>query len=334
MGFCGLKGGAWHWTHNVLFREPPCSRVSAIGRGAPRTEPMTEHARARLGVITAAAIFSTGGAAIKLTTLSGVQVACFRSAIAAVVVLALAPESRRGWTWRTWVASIAYATCLTLFVLANKLTTSANTIFLQAAAPLYLLLLGPWLLKERVKRADLIVLGAMAAGLACVFLGTDPPARTAPDPALGNLLALLSGVAWAFLVIGLRWLGRAEAEAGHEAPSPTTAVVLGNVLAALVTLPFALPVLAFTATDVATVLFLGVVQIGIAYLLLSRALKQVGALEASLLLMVEPALNPLWSWLMHGETPGPWSLLGGGMILGATVLKSALDSRPELPVAT
>ena len=136
---------------------------------------MTEHARARLGVIAAAAVFSTGGAAIKLTALSGTQVACFRSAIAALAVLALAPESRRGWTWRTWVASLAYAACLTLFVLANKLTTSANTIFLQSAAPFYLLLLGPWLLKERVRQADLIVLGAMAAGLACVFLGTVPP---------------------------------------------------------------------------------------------------------------------------------------------------------------
>jgi len=295
---------------------------------------MSEHARARLGVITAAAIFSTGGAAIKLTTLSGVQVACFRSAVAAVAVLLLAPESRRGWTWRTLVASVAYAACLTLFVLANKLTTSANTIFLQAAAPLYLLLLGPWLLKERVKQADLVVLGAMAAGLGFVFLGTEPPVRTAPDPALGNILALLSGVAWAFLVIGLRWLGRAETGAGQEAPSPTTAVVLGNLIAAAVNLPFALPVLSVTVVDIVTVLFLGIVQIGIAYLLLSRALKRVGALEASLLLMVEPALNPLWSWLVHGEAPGPWSLAGGGMILGATVLKSVLDNRPELPVAT
>lgn len=286
---------------------------------------MTEHARARLGLITAAALFSTGGAAIKLTTLSGVQVACFRSAIAALAVLALAPESRRGWTWRTLVASIAYAACLTSFVLANKLTTSANSIFLQAAAPLYLLLLGPWLLKERVRQADVIVLCAMAAGVACVFLGTEPPVRTAPNPALGNFLALLSGVAWAFLLVGLRWLGRAEA--GHEVPSPTTAVVLGNLLAALANLPFALPVVSFNATDIATVLFLGVVQVGVAYLLLSRALKHVGAFEASLLLMVEPALNPFWSWLMHGETPGPWSLLGGGMILGATVVKSALDSR-------
>ncbi|HWA40905.1 MAG TPA: EamA family transporter [Gemmatimonadales bacterium] len=295
---------------------------------------MTVHSRARLGAIGAAAIFSTGGAAIKMTTLTGVQVACARSGIAALAVHLLAPESRRGWSWRTWVASVAYAACLTLFVLANKLTTSANTIFLQAAAPLYLLLLGPWLLKERVKQADLIVLALMALGLLLVFRGTAPPVRTAPDPALGNVLALLSGVAWAFLVIGLRWLGRAESASGHEAPSATTAVVLGNILAALVNLPFALPVLSVTPADIFTILFLGVVQIAIAYLLLSRALKHLGALEASLLLMVEPALNPIWSWMIHGEVPGAWILLGGGLILGATVLKSVLDSRPELPVAT
>jgi DME family drug/metabolite transporter len=288
---------------------------------------MTDHSRARLGLLAAAAIFSTGGAAIKLTSLSGVQVACARSAIAALAVLLLAPESRRGWSWRTAVASIAYATCLTLFVLANKLTTSANTIFLQAAAPLYLLLLGPWLLKEPVKRSDLGVLAVMGAGFVFVFLGTSPPARTAPNPGLGNILAALSGVAWAFLVVGLRWLGRAEAEAGHEAPSPTTAVVLGNLLAALVNLPFAFPFVSVTPVDVGTVLFLGIVQIGVAYMLMSRALKHVGALEASILLMVEPALNPLWSWLMHGEAPGGWSIAGGALILGATLLKGAVDSR-------
>jgi drug/metabolite transporter, DME family len=288
---------------------------------------MTEHSRARLGLLAAAAIFSTGGAALKLTSLSGVQVACARSGIAAIVVLLMAPESRRGWTWRTVVASIAYATCLTLFVLANKLTTSANTIFLQAAAPLYLLLLGPWLLKEPVKRSDLGVLAIMGAGFVFVFLGTSPPARTAPNPALGNILAALSGVAWAFLVVGLRWLGRAEAAAGHEAPSPTTAVVLGNLLAALVNLPFALPFVSVTTVDIATILFLGIVQIGIAYMLMSRALKHVGALEASILLMVEPALNPFWSWWMHGEAPGGWSIAGGALILGATLVKGAVDSR-------
>ena len=295
---------------------------------------MTEHSRARWGAVGAAMIFSTGGAAIKLTTLSGAQVACLRSGIATAAVLLLAPESRRGWTWRTLVASVAYAACLTLFVLANKLTTSANTIFLQAAAPLYLLLLGPWLLQEKIRPADFLVLAIMAAGLGAVFQGTAPPVRTAPNPALGNILALLSGVAWAFLVIGLRWLGRAEGKAGHPTPSPTTAVVLGNLLAAGATLPFAFPFASFTGLDLGTVLFLGIVQIGIAYLLLSRALKHLGAFEASILLMVEPALNPLWSWMIHGETPGVWTLVGGGMILGATLLKSVLDNRPELPVAT
>jgi drug/metabolite transporter, DME family len=290
---------------------------------------MTERTRARMGLIGAAAIFSTGGAAIKLTALSGVQVACFRSAIAALAVLVLAPESRRGWTWRTGIASVAYAPCLTLFVLANKLTTSANTIFLQSTAPLYLLLLGPWLLKERVKQSDLIVLGVMVAGLVSVLLGTALPTRTASDPALGNLLGLASGMAYACVVIGLRWLARAEAGAGQEPPSPTTAVVLGNLLAALVNLPFAIPVVSLTMTDVATVLFLGVVQIGVAYLLLTRALRHVGAFEASLLLMVEPALNPFWSWVVHGETPGAWPLLGGGLILGATALKGVLDNRSE-----
>jgi drug/metabolite transporter, DME family len=288
---------------------------------------MTERARARMGLIGAAALFSTGGAAIKLTTLSGAQVACFRSAVAAAAVLLLAPESRRGWTWRTAVASVAYAACLTLFVLANKLTTSANTIFLQSTAPLYLLLLGPWLLRERVRRPDLIVLGVMAAGLVAVFLGGARPTRTATNPALGNVLALSSGVAWAFVVIGIRWMARPETGAGREAPSPTTAVVLGNLLAAAVNLPFAVPLGSWTATDLSTVLFLGVVQIGFSYLLLTRALKHIGAFEASLLLMVEPALNPFWAWWVHGESPGPWSLAGGALILGATALKSVLDSR-------
>ena len=119
-----------------------------------------------------------------------------------------------------------------------------------------------------------------------------------------------------------------------RAPSATTAVVLGNILAALGCLPFALPLGSFIPRDLLVILFLGVVQIAIAYLLLSRALKHLGALEVSILLMVEPALNPIWSWRIHGEVPGAWVLLGGGLILGATLLKSALDSRSELPVAT
>src|SRR6185436_18210309 len=110
-----------------------------------------ERRRARLLLIAAAALFSTGGAAIKATSLTGWQVASFRSAVAAAALAAFLPGARRRWTWGTVAVGAAYAATMVLFVLSNKLTTAANTIFLQSTAPLYLLLLGPWLLHEPIR---------------------------------------------------------------------------------------------------------------------------------------------------------------------------------------
>lgn len=285
--------------------------------------------RARLEIAGAALLFSTGGAVIKATTFSGWQVAGLRSAVAAVAVLLLLPSSRRGWSWRTLVVAIAYATCLILYVTANKLTTAANTIFLQSTGPIYILLLAPWLLKEKVSREDLVVLVVMVVGLLCFFAGAEPPLRSAPDPATGNVLAALAGVAWAFVVMGLRWLGRS---AGPEVADPAmSAVALGNLLAALVALPFGWPLGHGGPADWAAIGFLGVVQIGIAYLLMSRAVRVLPAFEASVLLLLEPALNPFWAWLVQGEIPGAWALAGGGLILGASVAKSWWDSRVPAP---
>jgi drug/metabolite transporter (DMT)-like permease len=109
----------------------------------------------RLLVLSAALLFSTGGAAIKATALTGWQVASFRSGIAAVVLLLCMPAWRRVWHPRTLAVGAAYAATMILFVLANKLTTATNTIFLQYTAPLYLLLLAPWLLREPVRLSDL-----------------------------------------------------------------------------------------------------------------------------------------------------------------------------------
>ena len=108
-------------------------------------------------VFAAALLFSTGGAAIKACSLSSWAVASFRSGIAAVVLWLLLPGARRGWTWRTILIGAVYAATLILFVLANKSTTSANAIFLQSTAPLYLLLLGPLVLREPIRKADLAV---------------------------------------------------------------------------------------------------------------------------------------------------------------------------------
>jgi drug/metabolite transporter, DME family len=281
---------------------------------------------ARLQLLGAALLFSTGGAAIKATALTAWQVASFRSGIAALAVILLLPAARRGWSPRVLLVALAYAATLILFVLANRLTTSANTIFLQSTAPLYILLLGPWLLKEPVRRSDLAFMGALAVGLALFFVAAEPAVATAPDPVAGNVLATLSGVCWALTVVGLRWLGSSgQGEAG------VATVALGNVVACLATLPMALPVAAVELTDWMIVLFLGVFQIAGAYVLLTSGIRHVPALEASTLLLVEPALNPLWSWLVHAEVPSRWGLAGGTVILGAMVVKLLHDRRAHAP---
>lgn len=287
---------------------------------------MNSLTRARLQVLAAALLFSVGGAGIKACALTSWQVASFRSGIAAVVVWLLMPEARRFWTPRIALASLAYATTVILFVLANKLTTSANTIFLQSTAPLYILLLGPRLLRERSRPLDLAVIAMIAGGLSLFFVGVEPPVRTAPNPFLGNILAATAGITWAGTVMGLRWMGRGGSAGGGSAPA---VVVLGNLIAFVVGLPFALPVVEARALDWAIIGGLGVVQIGLAYVFFTLAMQHVPALEASVLLLLEPALNPLWSWIVHGERPGPWSALGGAVILAATGLKTWIDSRPE-----
>lgn len=283
---------------------------------------MKPMSRARLQVLAAALIFSVGGAGIKACALTSWQVASFRSGIAALAVWLMMPEARRGFRRPVWLVSLAYAATVLLFVLANKLTTSANTIFLQSTAPLYILLLAPALLREKTRAFDWAIIGLLAIGLSFFFVGAEAPLRTAPNPALGNILAAAAGITWALTVMGLRWIGRAEGAAG----SAPAVVIAGNAIAFLVALPFALPVEHARALDWVIVSGLGVVQIGVAYVFLVRAMRHVPALEASVLLLLEPALNPLWAWIIHGERPGPWSNAGGLLILGATGLKTWLDS--------
>ena len=284
---------------------------------------MPHRTTSRLQLLGAALLFSTGGAAIKATTLTSWQVAGFRSAIAAAAIFVLVPAARRGWTWHVLPVGAAYATTLVLFVSANKLTTAANAIFLQSTAPLYMLIFGPLLLREPVRRRDLAFMAPVVLGLGLFFVGAEQPMHTAPDPGLGNLLAVGSGATWALTLVGLRWMGNRAGGEGSAVPT----VVAGNLIAFLACLPAALPVVGAGTGDWLAVGYLGVFQIGAAYLLLTAGIRHVPALEASVLLLLEPALNPVWAWLVHGETPGPWPIAGGALILGATVLRTAVDAR-------
>ncbi|MGH7522183.1 MAG: DMT family transporter [Gemmatimonadales bacterium] len=274
----------------------------------------------RSKIITAAVLFSTGGAAIKFCGFGAWQLAAFRATIAMITILLVLPEARRGWTWRTVVVGIAYAATTLLYVQANKHTTAASAIFLQATSPLFILLLAPFLLGEHASRRDLRQMAVMGVGFALFFLGRDQASITAPNPGLGNVLASICAVTWAFTVIGYRWLVA-------NGSSVATAAVAGNLTAAVVAFVMAQPLMVGRPADWAVVLFLGVCQLGIPYLFLARAVPQVRALEVGLFLLIEPVLNPIWAWLVHGETPGVATLAGGVLILGATAGRVFVDTR-------
>jgi drug/metabolite transporter (DMT)-like permease len=185
------------------------------------------------------------------------------------------------------------------FVLANKLTTAANATFLQSTAPLYILILSPLLLGERIRRRQLLFMAALAAGMSMIVTGGQSESLTAPDPVRGNLIGVVTGVCWAFTIIGLRWLGR-DRPGEESGAGAAAAVVSGNLIACLVTIPVALPILNASPADWAAVSFLGIFQIALAYV-----------------------LSPVWAWMIHGEQPSPLALLGGAIIVVATAVYTA-----------
>lgn len=268
-------------------------------------------------LVLTAVLFSTGGAAVKAISLSGWQVASLRSGVAAAALAVLVPEARRI-HWRLLPAGACYAATLICFVLATKLTTAANAIFLQATAPLYVLALSPLLPGERPRRSDFVLMTAVAVAMLLLVAAPQPALATAPDPVRGNLLGAASGLAWALTIVGLRRASRSTGSAGGSLAT----VLAGNLIACLATLPAALPVTSIDFACAAAILYLGVFQIGLAYWCFSRAISHVRALEASAILLLEPVLNPVWTWMLHGEMPGAASIAAGALLLTATLVNA------------
>lgn len=280
-------------------------------------------ATCRIFLLAASLCFSTGGAAIKATSLTAWQVAGFRSVVAALSVFLLLPAARRGWSWRVVPVGAAYAATMLSFALSNKLTTAANSIFLQSTAPLYLLLLSPWLLGEHIRRRDVALIVAVAGGMALFFLGSERAVATAPNPALGNVIAAVSGIFWALTIASIRWLARSR----PPGEGTLAHIVTGNLIACAVALPMALPVTHATTADWLLIVYLGVVQIGIAYAFMTAGLRRVPAFEASTIMLIEPVLNPMWAWLVHREQPSALALTGGAVIMAATLINTWWQSR-------
>lgn len=263
--------------------------------------------RSRLQILAAAVLWSTAGAAIKLTALNAWQIAGGRSLVAALAVAAMVPASRIRPSARMLGVALANAATVILFVVATKLTTAANAIFLQETAPLWVLLLAPLLLHERPSRGELLSVPVYAAGLALFFVDDLTAGQLT-----GKLCALGSGLAFGVTIVGLRRLR-------EEGPG---ALLWGSAIAALATLPLWGTGPSPTPVDLALLLFLGVFQLALAYVCFARGLAGVTAVEASLLMLLEPVLSPIWAFLAVGERPGPWALGGGSIVLAATAWRT------------
>lgn len=261
-------------------------------------------------VLIAVFLWSTGGLFIKLTSLDAYQVTFFRSLFAAITVMLLTRKEGLKINWFGVLTSIIYALLLFLFVWATKKTTAANAIFLQYTAPIYILILSPFLIGEKFHIRDLITVVVVLAGMSLFFVG-----KLEISDYQGNIAALFSGV---FLGLYIMLLRHPRAQGFN----PTIAVIYGNLLLAAINAPTGFSALpGMTATDWFAVSFLGIVQIGISYVFFVRGVTGgTRPLDASLIGFIEPLLNPVWVFIFVGERPSQWAVLGGIIIIAAIAL--------------
>ena len=285
----------------------------------PHSNARGAHGQPLLFIVAAALLWSTGGLFIKWTSLSGLELSCFRSFFAAITVAIVTGHLGFGLNRLTVVASVLYAVLLILFVMATKTTTAANAIFLQYTAPVYLLILEPLIYKEKFRSRDLITVLVCIGGMALFFVG-----QLRPQDVTGNLLALASGLCFALYFLLLRHPKAREVNRASSA-------IYGNILAVILTSPWGIAAIQnLTLADTVIAVYLGVVQLGIAYTLFTVAMARgVRSLDAGIVCYIEPVLNPLWVFLVLGEKPSQWALLGGAIIIVAVIVHMLLDARTK-----
>jgi drug/metabolite transporter (DMT)-like permease len=280
------------------------------------------HTRSVLLLVGASFCWSLAGVLIKFvaTSWSGMAVAGSRGLIAAVFLLLTNRALRFHLSRNQIIGAIGYAACTVTFCMATTLTSAANAILLQYTAPVWVALLGAWLLHERATRADWITIVGALGGMMLFF--KDSLTLGHLD---GDILAVLSGVCFAGMTIALR---------KQKDGSPVESIILGNLLAFVVGLPWIVRSSMLPASGWAALLVLGVVQLGMSYWLYARAIRHVTALEAVLIPVIEPILNPLWVLLFMREKPSRWAVVGGIIVLTAITLRAFVSVRARrTPVA-
>lgn len=275
--------------------------------GNNNTNTNNQHLKAVGLLIATAILWSFGGILIKLVNWNPVAIAGMRSGIASLLILTVIKKPKWNWNIYKSFGVAAYVLSLILFVTASKLTTAANAILLQYTAPVYIAVFGRYILNEKTEGIDWLFIGVIVGGMLLFFLDDLDIGNLK-----GNILAILCGVAFAFNVMFIR---------KQKDESPVEIVFWGNIFTFIISIPFM-----FKSTPDSKgwmgLILLGVVQIGISYILYVKAIKNVTALEGVLIPMIEPILNPLWVFIFIEERPGKWALIGGVIVLTAVTLRA------------
>ncbi len=274
-----------------------------------------EHIRAIGLLALTALLWSTGGVLVKWIQWNAPAIAGSRCLLAAGVLLPILRRRHLTFSAVQIVGALAYAATVILYVTSTKMTTAANAILLQYTAPVYVAILSVPVLGERIRKHEILLMTAAMAGLVFFFLD-----RLSPGHLRGNLLAVLSGISFAVMILAMR---------KQKSAFPLGSIFLGNLLVVALTIPFFFDGASEDLRSRLGLVFLGVFQLGFSYLFYSRAIPRVTALEAIMVPIIEPILNPIWVFFLIGERPGPWAILGGTLVLISVVLYAILRIRKK-----
>jgi len=283
-------------------------------------EKIPLHRKGLVYIAFTAFLWSSSGLFIKILTLNAYQISFYRSLIAAVTLLIISYGKHRTVKFEfdklTVLASLFYAGILIFFVIANKLTTSANAIFLQFTAPIYLLFLEPLLLKTKFRRKDLITIIICISGMVLFFTG-----KLEIGNIYGNLIAIAAGVCFAMFSLFVKW----KKTLGNE--NTIISIIYGNILVGIICFPLIFNEIAISSTQFYVLLYMGVVQIGISYFIFNIGIKYVSATESMIIGMLEAIFNPIWVFFGVGEVPAPTAVIGGIIIFAAILIHNFLPLR-------
>ena len=261
-------------------------------------------------------MWSTGGICIKLITLNALQICFCRSILAALVFIVIFKKEIFYANVFTFINALLYTGVLIFFVSATKITTAANAIFLQYTAPIYVLILEPLINKTKYEKANIITIIVCFAGMSLFFIG-----KLSPGDMWGNTLGLLSGIALAAFLLGMRM---------NKKEYQFSSIFYGNILVSLFCLNSMFGKLDLSVPNILMVSFLGIFQIGIAYAIFSYGLIRVYAIEASIIAMIEPVLNPVWVFFGYGEVPSVMAIAGGIIIIAAIIVRAFIYESPKV----